>query len=229
MDTQLISSWATFDKLSYLEKRAYFRVLVAENLYIQCEARLYRVLTRLTFQSLRRKNELHYQLTKDEELLDNLLQKIGLSASTCNNWFYSTLKQKPLELVENDCKDNPTGAICDCCVDPSLREKLRQNYDFQLVSKRIYRTLVNVELFKAHLLKEKIILSDDEIRKSLRRLVEEKYYSARHKNRLELRASDISLKEVLCERKIGAMAVLNWFYLLKNHPELLLKIRADKL
>lgn len=225
----LIHSWVKFNNMSYLDKRAYFRKLVADTFNIKCEARLYRALTRLTFQSLRRQHELRYQFTSDEEKLDGLLRTIGLRSSTCNNWFYSTLHQKSLELVPYDCKDKSIGVTCDCCVDSSVRDKLKANYDLQLVSKRIYRTLVKIELFKAHIQKSDICLSDDEIRKSLRRLVEKQYYQKRHKTPPELQTCDEVVKTVLVERKIGAMAVLKWFFLLKNHVRLLNDVRNNRL
>ena len=55
-------------------------------------------------------------------------------------------------------------------------------------------------------------VSQEIIQKALER------YRTRHP-----RNYDLTIQKILEERKIGIMTVLKWFYLLKNHPELLKK------
>ena len=54
MDTQILYYWAQFHKLNNLQKRELFTKLISEKLNINCEAHIYRTLTRFTFQSLRK-------------------------------------------------------------------------------------------------------------------------------------------------------------------------------
>lgn len=55
MKTELLFQWAKFHNMDYLEKRELFSQLINEQLQIRCEARIHRVLTRFTFQTLRKK------------------------------------------------------------------------------------------------------------------------------------------------------------------------------
>jgi len=64
-------TWSAFSKLSSLEKRRLLTELIGEKLGIRCEARIYRVLTRLTFQTLRKKYELSYEFTNDEVSIES--------------------------------------------------------------------------------------------------------------------------------------------------------------
>lgn len=229
METQWLFGWANVQKGGILGKRELFNALLAERLSIRCEARIWRVLTRLTYQSLRKKYELRYEFTRDEKRMGSLLQELGLSPSTCFAWYYRTFEKHPLKLVKDECRDDQTGAICDCSLDEVVREQITQNYEYKLASKRLYQVIVKVELFKRALVRADIRLDDEEICKGLRRLVEEKYYKHQYKRRtmFHLRKCDLLVQKVLDKRNIGAMAVLKWFYLLLKHPELLRKAQHN--
>lgn len=229
MNTQVLFQWAKFHKMSYLEKRQLFSQLISEQLQIRCEARIYRVLTRFTFQTLQKKHGERYQYTKDEQEFSSFLNKLGFSPSTILNWYYDTIKEKPLHLEVNECSSITTGNICECCISKDVRERLKKNYEFQLASKRLYQILVRIELFKDALEKEKLFFSDDELRIRLRRVVEFDYYQKRRKKPYKLEGDDLRLKEFLDKRKVKAISILRWCYLLRDHPELMKQVHDGRI
>ena|SRR3989338_8736676 len=224
METQLLYSWAKFHSLTYLEKRQLVSQLIAEKLNIHCEARIYRILTRLTFQTLQKKYGENHQFTADERRFQGLLAELELPASTVLNWYYSTARSNPFYLQQHECKDILTGQICECTISPEVREKLKDNYEFKLASKRLYQIMVRLELFKELLIKKEIHVTDDELRLSLRGIVEYDYYLERRKKPYVLKEIDLALQKILQERGIRAITVLRWLYLLRHHPELLRKV-----
>jgi hypothetical protein len=229
METQLLSTWAKFHKMGNLQKRELFSNLTAERLNRRCEAHIYRVLTRLTFQSLRRKYEVQYRLSAQDALFDGLLYELGLSPSTALNWYYSTLKERHLWLEKGECADLPTGSICECCLSDAVRKRLAESYDLRLVSKRLYQVIVKAELFREELLKKNLVLSDLELCQGLRRIVENDYYVKRHKRSYVLGEVEVKLSGLLVARGIRAITVLKWFYLLKHHPELLVRASTGEI
>ena len=144
METQLLYSWAKFHSLTYLEKRQLVSQLIAEKLNIHCEARIYRILTRLTFQTLQKKYGENHQFTADERRFQGLLAELELPASTVLNWYYSTARSNPFYLQQHECKDILTGQICECTISPEVREKLKDNYEFKLASKRLYQIMESI-------------------------------------------------------------------------------------
>jgi len=229
MDTQLLSTWARFHKMSNLEKRKLFSGLVVERLGRRCEAHIYRVLTRLTFQTLRRKYELQFRLSGQDALFDGLLQELCLSPSTALHWYYSTLKELPLKLEKGECADLPTGTICECCLSDGVRKRLAESYDLRLASKRLYQVIVKSELFREELLKNNLLLGDAELCQSLRRIVEQDYYAQHRKSSYVLGDLEVKLNSMLVKRGIRAITVLKWFYLLRHHPELLAKASSGEI
>ncbi len=231
MDTQMLYYWAKFHNMNNIQKRELFSKLIAEQLGIHCEAQIYRVVTRLSFQSLRRKHGELYKLTADEQSFDKLLQELSLSTSTVMNWYHSTLKTNPLKLKKNECAEKSIGCICECCISDEVRERLENNYEFKLVSKRLYQVTVKAELFKQNLVEENIFLSDVELRRSLRRIVEQDYYKDRYKKRTKrcLKEQELTVQKVLSKIGLKAMTVLKWFYLLRHHPELLKKVYSGEI
>jgi hypothetical protein len=231
MDTQLLYQFAKFHKMSNLEKRQLFTKLVGERLGVYCEARIYRVLVRLTFQSLRRKYEEVFNFTQDDTRFDALLQELGLSASTAVNWYYTTIRKQPLNLAKNECKDLTTGNICECCISDEVRKKLENNYEYRLASKRLYQIMVRAEIFKDVVAKEGILITEDDLRLSLRRICEHEYYPNRFKRRTRyhLRDIDIKIMQALTRIKLRPITPLRWLYLLRHHPELVRKAQQGQL
>ena len=231
MDTQLLYHWAKFHKMNDLEKRELLTTLIAERLSIRCEARIYRVLTRLSFQSLRKKYEAPHAFTPDEELFSSLLTELGLSPSTSLKWYWITRKKVPLKLQKGECSNLSTANICECSIEESVKEQIKNNYEYRLASKRLYQIIVKAELFKDSLVKEGLFLSDDDLRKGLRRLVEQKYYSTRfvRRTRFHLNDKDLKLSALLQRKGITAICVLRWLYLIKHHPELVRQAQQGKI
>lgn len=231
MGTQLLYQFAKFHKLGNLEKRELFTKLVNERLNFSCEARIYRVLTRLTFQTLRKKYEEVFHFTEDDKRLDVLMQELGLSPSTALNWYYQTVGVHPLHLEKNECKNLTTRNICECCISDKVRKRLENHYVYRLASKRLYQIMVRVELFKDVLTKENISISDDDLRISLRRICEQEYYLRNYKRRtrFHLRDVDKEIQKVLEKIKLRPITPLKWLYLLKHHPELVKKAQEGEM
>lgn len=224
MDTKILYYWAQFHNMNNLQKRELFTKLISEKLNIGCEAHIYRLLTRFTFQSMRKKYGEKYKFTQAEKKVEALMKELLLSSSTVHNWYYATIGKHPLTLVENECANLPTGNICECCLSENVRKKLKNNYELRLASKRLYQIIVKAELFKEELCKD-AFLDNDTISKSLRRLVERDYY----RKTVKINAEDIVVEKTLRKRGIKPITALKWFYLLKNHPELLKKAYQDKI
>jgi len=232
MDTQLLYQFARFHKMGNLEKRQLFTRLASERLGVSCEARIYRVLVRLTFQSLRRKYEEQFNFTQDDKRFDVLLQELGLSPSTAVHWYYVTVRTQPLSLAKDECKDLTTGNICECCISDKVRQQLENNYEYRLASKRLYQIIVRVEVFKGVLAQEGILINDEELRLSLRRICEQEYYLHRYykrRTRFHLRDTDRKIQQVLGKIKLRPITPLKWLYLLKHHPELIKKAQQGEI
>ena len=231
MDTQIFYYWAKFHNLDNIQKRELFTKLIFEKLNINCEAHIYRVLTRFTFQSMRKKYGERYKFTLAEEEFDGLMKELSLSPSTVHNWYYTTIQKFPLKLVTNECANLPTGNICGCCISEDVKRRLDNNYEFRLVSKRLYQNIIKAELFKEELCKGNLFLDDVEIRKSLRRLVEDEYYKDQYQRRTKfhLREADIVIQGILQKKGVKPITVLKWFYLLQHHPELLKEVYQGKM
>jgi len=232
MDTQLLYQFAKFHKMDNLEKRQLFTTLAGERLGVLCEARIYRVLTRLTFQTLRKKYEEVFHFTEDDKRFDVLMRELALSPSTVLAWYYTTVRKNPLLLEKNECKGLTTGNICECCINDEVRKSLENNYEYRLASKRLYQIMVRVEVFKGVLAKEGILINDDELRLSLRRICEQEYYLHRYykrRTRFHLRDTDRKIQQVLVKIKLRPITPLKWFYLLKHHPELVRKAQQGEI
>ena len=225
MDTQILYYWAQFHNLNNLQKRELFSKLISERLKINCEAHIYRILTRFTFQTLRKKYEEAYKFTQAEQSFDILMKELAISPSTVNNWYYVTIKKYPLKLVTNECAHLPAGNICECSISEDIKKQLESNYELRLASKRIYQTIVKAELFKEELSKENLFLDNVEICKSLRRLVEHDYY----RKTVKLHAEELAIKAILEKKGIKSITVLKWFYLLKEQRELLKDVYQGKI
>ncbi|GEM_PF-2817281 len=225
MNTQILYYWAQFHNLDTVQKRELFTTLISERLDISCEAHIYRILTRFTFQTLRKKYEEAYQFTQAEQSFDLLMKELVLSPSTVNNWYYATIKKYPLKLVTNECANLPAGNICECSISEDIKKQLETNYELRLASKRIYQTIIKAELFKEELCKANVFLNNVEICRSLRRLVEQDYY----RKTVMLHAEDLTIKEILEKRGIKSITVLKWFYLLKEQRELLKDVYQGKI
>ncbi len=231
MGTQLLYYYAQFNRMGNLEKRQLFTKLVGERLSFRCEARVYRVLTRLTFQTLRKKYEEVFHFTEDDKRLDVLMQNLELSPSTVLAWYYTTVRKHPLHLVANECKGLTTGNLCECCISDDVRKKLENNYEYRLASKRLYQIIVRIEVFKGVLAKENVLINDEELRLSLRRICEHEYYPNRFKRRTRyhLRDVDRKIQQVLAKIKLRPITPLRWLYLIKHHPELIKQAQQGKL
>jgi len=231
MDTRLLYQFAQFSKMGNLEKRDLFTNLVKEHLDFRCEARIYRVLTRLTFQTLRKKYEEVFHFTEDDKRLDILMQELAFSPSTVLAWYYTTVKKNPLRLEKNECRGLTTGNICECCISDEVRKRLESNYEYRLASKRLYQIMVRVEVFKGALAKEGILLNDDELRLSLRRICEHEYYLNRFKRRTRYHLRDVDrvVQQALAKIKLRPITPLKWLYLVKHHPELVKKAQQGEI
>ncbi len=231
MDTQLLYQYAQFSNMGNLEKRALFTKLVKERLDFRCEARIYRVLTRLTFQTLRKKYEEVFHFTEDDKRLDVLMRELALSPSTVLAWYYSTVRKNPLFLEKNECKGLTTGNICECCMSDEVRKHLESNYEYRLASKRLYQIMVRVEVFKGVLANECVLINDEDLRLSLRRICEHEYYPNRFKRRTRYHLKDVDRKilQVLAKIKLRPITPLKWLYLVKHHPELVKKAQQGQL
>lgn len=225
MNTQILYYWAQFHNLDNFEKRELFTALISERLNINCEAYIYRILTRFTFQTLRKKYEETYQFTQAEQSFDLLMKELTLYPSTVHNWYYSTIQKHPLKLVRDECATLPTGSICECSISSIVKERLEKDYDLRLASKRLYQTLIKAELFKEELGKEKIFLDNVALCKSLRRLVEDDYY----RKTVKFHAEDLTIRVILQRKGTKPITVLKWFYLLQHHPELLKEVYQHKI
>mgnify|MGYP001586802839 CR=1 FL=1 len=227
MDTQILYYWAQFHNLNNLQKRELFSRLISERLNINCEAHIYRILTRFTFQTLRKKYGETYQFTQAEQSFNLLLKELTLYPSTVHNWYYTTIQKQPLKLVKNECATVSTGSICECCISEDVKKQLDHNYELRLASKRIYQTIIKAELFKEELCKGKVFLDDVEIRRILRRLVEYTYYKKGKEHFFE--DIEVIIQKVLQKKEVKPITVLKWFYLLQHHPELLKEVHQNKI
>jgi hypothetical protein len=168
-------------------------------------------------------------LSRQDGLFEGLLQELCLSPSTALHWYYSTLKELPLKLEKGECADLLTGSICECCLSDGVRKRLAESYDLRLASKRLYQVIVKTELFREELLKDNLVLSDEQLCQSLRRIVEQDYYAQHHKRSYALGEVEVRLNSLLVKRGIRAITVLKWFYLLRHHPELLAKAGSGEI
>mgnify|MGYP001589638451 CR=1 FL=1 len=224
MNTQILYYWAQFHNLDTVQKRELFTALISERLNINCEAHIYRILTRFTFQSLRKKYGETYNFTPAEKRFDGLMEELSLIPSTVHNWYYTTINKHPLRLVRDECATLPTASICECSIN-IVKERLEKDYELRLASKRLYQTIIKGELFKEELCKEKVFLGNVELCKSLRRLVENDYY----RKNVMLHAEDLTIKAILQRKGIKSITVLKWFYLLRHHHELLKEVYQEKI
>ena len=223
METEILYYYAKFRKMSNLEKRQLLNKLITERLGIGCEVRIYKILTRLTFQTLRKKYECIFAFTKDEQNLAKILKELDLAPSTCHHWYYSTFEKiKPIQSLKSECPSCSLKQICEYTIPEEITNKIKNKYEYNLVSKRLYHILVKIELFRNEIEGE---WTDEEIRICLRRFVEKSYY--RKNVDLPKRADLIS--KALKKRKIKAMTALKWFYVLKNSPELLKKAQNNEI
>ena len=225
MDTKILYYWAQFHNLNNLQKRELYTQLISRRLKINCEAHIYRILTRFTFQTLRKKYEEMYRFTEAEQGFDLLMKELGLPPSTVQNWYYMTIAKHPLLLVKDECAGLPTGSICECSISGIVKERLEKDYELHLASKRLHQIIIKAELFKEELGKANIFLDNVVICKSLRRLVQNDYY----RQTVKLSAEDLVVKEVLQKKGIKPITVLKWFYLLRHHHELLKEVYQDRI
>ncbi|MBW2972796.1 hypothetical protein KY346_00205 [Candidatus Woesearchaeota archaeon] len=223
METKMLYYYAKFQKMSDIEKRQLFNKLVKERLRIECEARIHKILTRLTFQTLRKKHGENFTFTKDEQKLAEIFKELNLSPSTCHKWYYSTFEKiKPIQTLKSECSACSIKHLCEHTVPKELIEKINNKYEYELVTKRLQQILVKIELFRNEL---NNTWTEEEIRTCLRRLVEKDYY--RKEIELPNKAGDIIT--ALKKRKIKAMTALKWFYVIKNSPELLKKAQQNEI
>ncbi|MEM4264104.1 MAG: hypothetical protein QW666_04410 [Candidatus Woesearchaeota archaeon] len=223
MDTKILYHYAQFQKLGNLEKRELLNKLVKERLGIGCEVRIYRILTRLTFQTLRKRYEIRFAFTKDEITLAEILNELCLPPSTCHHWYYSTFEKiQPIQSLKSECSACSFGKICEYTVPKEIMDKITNKYEYRLVSRRLQQILVKIELFKNNLQGS---WTDDEIRICLRRIVEKDYY----RQHIELTEKDDLIVQALKKSNIKAITALKWFYAIKNSPELLKTAQQNKI
>jgi len=220
MDTKILKWWAKFKKLSYLDKRKIFTQLVSEETSINCEWKIFKILTRLTF---KRYKDLHKIPHPDDKHVQKLLDELSLSPSTVNNWYYSTRNKTPLELRGDSCGGCRFSSFCDGSLDKNSYNNIKDKYGYDLLSKRLYQVLIKVEKFKG-LLKTKA--SDADIRIVLRRLVQ---YDYNFKNTDEYSELETDLLNALGRMKYKPITALKWFYALINSKELMQMAIANKI
>lgn len=223
MDTRILYHYAEFQRLGNLEKRQLLNELVKERLGIGCEVRIYRILTRLTFQTLRKKYEVSFAFTKDEIALAEILKELCLPPTTCHHWYYTTFEKiQPMQALKSECSACSFDNLCEHAISKEIMDKIEHKYEYRLVSRRLQQILVKIELFKDKLQGN---WTDDEIRISLRRLVEKDYY----RKNVKLIEKDDLVIQALQKSKIRAMTALKWFYAIKNSPELLKLAQQNKI
>lgn len=223
METKILYYYAKFRKLDNISKRHLLNTLVKEKLGINCEVRMYRVLTRLTFQTLRKKYEEKFDWTKDEKKLSKVLKEFELAPQTCHHWYYSTFEKiKSLQPLKAECSSCSFNELCEYTVPDEIMEKINNKYDYLLVTKRLQKILVKIELFKDKL---KGNWTDEETRICLRRLVEKDYF----KDNISLPKNSNLIVNALKKRNIKSITALKWFYVLKNSPKLLKKAQQNEI
>lgn len=220
MDTQILKWWAKFHKLSYVEKRKIFSQLISDECSINCEWRIYRILTRLTF---KRYNDIHKIPHPEDRLVQKFIDELDLSPSTAHKWYYGTRKEKDYEQKCDNCKNCRFASTCDGNMDEDSYNSINNKYEYGLISRRLYQIITKTEKFKG-LLKEEI--EDSELRLILRRLMQYQYYS---KKEIVHTPQELSVLEVLKTMSVKPVTVLKWLYVVKDSPELMSLAKENKI
>ena len=220
MDTQILRWWAKFQKLGYLDKRRIFSQIVSEETGINCEWKIYRVLTRLTF---KRYKDIHKIPHPEDKFVQKLLDELCLSPSTVNNWYYGTLDKTAFEHGCEKCESCRFNHTCDGSLDKKAYTNIVKKYEFKLISNRLYQILIKVDKFKGLLSEE---MEDSELRLVLRRIMQYEYYT---KKEAVYSQRELVVIEALKKMSAKSGTVLRWFYVLKHSKELMEMAKANQI
>jgi len=217
MDSNILRSWAKFQKLDSFEKRKLFSNMIAEDTAISCEWRISRILTRLTFKEYK---DLHKIQHPEDRLVRQYIDELSISPSTVENWYYDTKKEHLFQKNSEKCENCRFSSACFGNIESA--ESIIDKYGYGLLSMRMYLILVKADKFKGLLSSRR---SDAEIRRGLRGLVHDCYYSK--KPRVHSSEEEDYL-QALARLKIKAMTALRWFYLIKNSSEIMDLAKANE-
>lgn len=208
-DLKILEWWAKFHKMPYSEKRRLLTKYLAEKTGVSCEIRLYRSITRTSLQTFKEKLAKPLQ---DDIIVRKALQEIGIAPTTAHHWYLSTKDSIALNADTSQCKSCPLNGLCEYSIPKNVWQKIQDKYSYLLAVKRLQHTLIKKELFKEALRKKTGITDEEVIRKMLRRIMEKQYY----RKNIELTSQESIVLEVLEERNVGVVAVIKWFYKVKD-------------
>lgn len=221
-ETLLFELWAKFHNMSQLEKRRLLTKYLAEKTGITCEIRLYRSITRLSFQTYKKKLG---KLLQDDLAVESVLKDLKLNAQTAMTWYLYTKDKVPFKPETAECNECPLNGLCEYSIPKELWQGIKDKYGYLLVSRRMQHVLIKKERFKAAFNKKTGISDDGEIRRLLRRAMEKKHYN----QNLKLTPLDEKMAETLKEENIGPVAVIKWFYIIKNAQKNLEKAAKNQI
>ncbi len=220
-DLQILEWWAKFHNLPLERKRELLTKYLSKT-GVSCEVRLYRSITRVSMQTFKQKLG---RLLEDDLKVQGALKDIGINAMTAINWYIQTKPNVPLKVETSQCATCPLNGLCEYSVSPTLWKNVKDKYGYLLMSKRMQHVLIKKERFIEAVRLRMGLTDESVIQRLLRRVMEKQYY----KKDLELTGEQQTIAEVLLEQKVTAIAVIKWFYIVKEAKQSLARVARNEM